>query len=286
LLLCDHKKIITWIDKCNNSLSSNRVYILVGSEIEFYLRQSDQVPSQEKIDIFSSYISECHANLILEKEKGKGQYEIPLPYTLPKDALPLISDVRSLIKASAKKAGMEAIFDPKPFPNDYGSALHLHISMHSADGNNLFTDNQMLMESIIFSILDLIESDLDFICDEQDLDRLKEGWMAPSRICWGGNNRTTAIRIPADKPEHKRFEFRLPSANSDQYRIFLFILIGILRLKQVNKKHDKIYGNAYDEQYSLQPLRFCNNMEKKNFIDIDKIDVLVENLCRSAGFKL
>ena len=50
------------------------------------------------------------------------------------------------------------------------------------------------------------------------------------------------------------------------YLIFLFILIGILRLKQVNKKHDKIYGNAYDEQYSLQPLRFCNNMEKKNLI--------------------
>lgn len=288
MLLCDREQIVTWIDKALKSLSFHGVYILIGSEIEFYLRSNDVSPSENDIKAFSSYISSLNsqASLQVEKEKGEGQYEIPINYTEPKDAMALIEYTRGLIEDSAKKFGMDAIFSAKPFNNDYGSALHLHISAHDVNGKNLFADNPVFMEHVIFSILDLIESDLDFICNEEDLERFQEGWMAPSHVCWGGNNRTTAIRIPHDKSESKRFEFRLPSANSDQYKVLLFILIGLLKSGKVGNKYAKIYGNAYDEQYSLQRLKFCNNMEKKNFTDVNKVDALVESLCKSTVFKL
>lgn len=288
MLLCDRQKIVTCIDSVLESLSFHGVYILIGSEIEFYLRTNNLVPSENDIKAFSFYIYSLNAKtpLQVEKEKGVGQYEIPINYTAPKEAMALIDYTRDLIQASAKKFGMDAIFSAKPFEDDYGSALHLHISVHDIDGKNLFTYNSSFMECIIFSILDLIESDLDFICNEEDLERFKEGWMAPSHICWGGNNRTTAIRIPHDKLENKRFEFRLPSANSDQYKVLLFILIGVLKSGKVDNKHSKIYGNAYDEQYSLQRLKFCNNIEKKNFIDVHKLNTLIDSLCKSAVFKL
>lgn len=285
---CDRQQIVTWINNILESLSFHGLYILIGSEIEFYLRTNNLAPSEDDIKAFSSYISSLNSqtSLQVEKEKGVGQYEIPINYTQPDEAMALIDYTRDLIQDSAKKFGMDAIFSAKPFKDEYGSALHLHISLHDADGKNLFTYNSDFMEHIIFSILDLIESDLDFICNEEDLERFQEGWMAPSHICWGGNNRTAAIRIPHDKSENKRFEFRLPSANSDQYRVLLFILIGVLKSGKIENKHSKIYGNAYDEQYSLQRLKFCNSIEKKNFIDVHKVDVLVESLCKSAVFKL
>lgn len=288
MLLCDRKKIVTWIDNVLKSLSFHGIYILIGSEIEFYLRANNLIPSEDKIAAFSSYISTFYIKEMLkvEKEKGAGQYEIPINYTAPIDAMVFIDYTRDLIESSAKKFGMDAIFSAKPFKDDYGSALHLHVSIHDVEGKNLFSDNHDFMESIIFSILDLIERDLDFICNEEDLERFKEGWMAPSHVCWGGNNRTAAIRIPHDKSENKRFEFRVPSANSDQYKVLLFILIGVLKSAKITNKYTKIYGNAYDEQYSLQRLQFCNNIEEKNFIDVHKVDALVENLCKSAVFKL
>ena len=79
--------------------------------------------------------------------------------------------------------------------------------------------------------------------------------MAPINISWGGNNRTTAIRVPDSKPEFRRIELRVPSANASLEKVIAFILIGALHgLKNENLYYERIYGNAFDEQYALQLL--------------------------------
>ena len=76
--------------------------------------------------------------------------------------------------------------------------------------------------------------------------------MAPTHISYGGNNRTTLIRIPDLLP--RRLEHRLASADADPYKVIYAILSSIntgLKHPEQIAKLDKTYGNAYDPQYNL-----------------------------------
>jgi glutamine synthetase len=91
-----------------------------------------------------------------------------------------------------------------------------------------------------------------FLPKEEDYQRLDSRFMAPTHICYGGNNRTTLIRIPDSLP--KRIEHRLASADANPYEVIYAILSSIysgLKHPQQITKIDKIYGNAYDPQYNL-----------------------------------
>ena len=79
--------------------------------------------------------------------------------------------------------------------------------------------------------------------------------MAPSHVCFGGNNRSVAIRVPEAYP--RRLEHRVSSPITDSYLAICAILqalyLGIDKPSSISS-HGKIYGNAFLEQYNLQPL--------------------------------
>ncbi len=244
-------------------LRASNILVLLGIEIEFYLRQEDRAPDDDTVFKFSSLIP----NFTLEKERGHGQYEFATAYTEASEAVSALCNLKKRINYAADACKIRAIFEPKPFIDDYGSAMHLHLSLHRDDGSNIFKEDDEMMQQTISSILNLLESDLDFICNEGDLARLQPGWMAPSHLAWGGNNRSVVLRIPHDTPTHRRFEFRLPSADADVYRVLLFLLVGVIFREAKKIHHPKIYGNAYDPQYNLPRLEFCNNILQKHFVD-------------------
>jgi len=265
-----------------NQLRLNKIFLWLGIEIEFYLRKEGRAPDDEVITRFSALFPE----ILLEKERGNGQYEFAMPYKEAEKAISALIKLKKRMLIAAKECALELILEPKPFADDYGSAMHLHLSLHDADGDNLFSENNDLMDGIIASVLDLVRTDLDFICNEGDLIRLQPGWMAPSHIAWGGNNRSMVIRVPHDSPAHRRFEFRLPSANSNPYKVLLFLLVGVLLSKGQKAIHTKIYGNAHDPQYNLPKLEFCNNILLKRFQDLSSLqkvlnDVKIQKLVES-----
>ena len=92
-----------------------------------------------------------------------------------------------------------------------------------------------------------------FLPLEGDRERLDEKFMAPTHICYGGNNRTVAIRIPDSIP--RRLEHRLPAASADPASVIYAILASIVKglSDRIDTKiYAKIFGNAFDKQYGLQ----------------------------------
>lgn len=222
---------------------------VLGAEIEFYLSQ--------KIDI------KLLADLIgyhISLEKGQNQYEVNLrPSSDIIEFAKEIEYLRNNICARSKAMGGWADFSSKPYANDYGSSMHIHLNFLPYNHER----NNNINESIHNEISD-IEKYAQILCHylpqyidyflplAEDYRRLDSKFQAPTHISWGGNNRTVLIRIPDSYPI--RLEHRLPSANADPVGAIFAILDSIrLGLDSLEKipKLEKTYGNAHDVQYNL-----------------------------------
>lgn len=253
----------------------------VGAELEFYLLDQEVLPSAFPLTSTSynaklqqelpHYITELHELLSknvqsyddLVPERGEGQYEITIRHH--KDVQRVAYELllaRRLISEFADANEKLALFSAKPFANDYGSALHFHISLYDDKGKNLFANTCLEpneTEICYQAIAGLLGSCLEylpcFIPTAKDLVRLVPGYDAPTHICWGGNNRTTLLRLPVTG-EGRRIEHRLASANANPHLALAAIVNGIT-YGIVNRltPPSRIYGNAYDKQYQLPKIQ-------------------------------
>ncbi len=225
-------------------------------ELEFYLTK--------EIDIELSKLT----NVILKKEKGFLQYEIDIE---PEDDIIKLIErfyrVKEKLKQCAKKIGSEIIFDAKPYPEDYGSSMHIHFNLLNTKNINLF-DNNEYKDLIASGLCDSIKNDfLAFAPTHNCYLRYDKAFMAPTKISYGNNNRSVAIRTPDAKP--KRLEHRVASSNADLYMVLFCILqstYNTLNTKDYNVQHKKIYGNAFDEQYNLESFHPDIASAYRNFI--------------------
>ena len=222
---------------------------VMGAELEFYLSDNIDI---EKLGQAIGYD--------LEKERGNGQYEIQfLPHHNLVLLAQLIEDTRnSITKYCAAQNGW-ANFNSKPYMDDFGSSMHVHINFSEDD------DIEKYANMLCYSLKDYINYCLPL---EQDYKRLDHKFMAPTHVCWGGNNRSVMIRIPDVLP--KRIEHRLPSSSADPALLFYGFLKAIeqsLCKKEGGAASLKIYGNAFDEQYNLQKIiNFASNgVPRANF---------------------
>ena len=210
---------------------------IMGAELEFYLSYNVDVKLLER-----------EINYIIKLEKGRNQYEIDFAPTHDLVSIAKeINIVRSKIVNQTKKMNGHADFHSKPFINDYGSSMHIHLNF--LEDTNIEKYAQILC-SVIYQYLDY------FLPLEQDYQRLDAKFMAPTHICWGGNNRSVLIRIPDSLP--KRLEHRLSSSNADPSLVIFAILDGIKNGLENNTKIinlPKIYGNAFDPQYGLKRIK-------------------------------
>ncbi|RTK92410.1 MAG: glutamine synthetase [Rickettsiales bacterium] len=209
---------------------------IIGVELEFYL--TDNI----NIAILANKI-----NYQIKFEKGKNQYEIDFKPT--QDLITIAKEIvltRDIISDIAKDMGGLADFRSKPFIDDYGSSMHIHLNF--LEDNNIDKYAQILCSQL--------EQYLNyFLPTQEDYERLDSKFMAPTHISWGGNNRSVLIRIPDSLP--KRIEHRLASSNTDPALVIFAIMDGIKNGLENNEeiKHlPKIYGNAYDPQYNLQKI--------------------------------
>ena len=235
----------------------------VGIEVEFYLHNC------VNIEKFTA----LYGNPIIP-ERGKDQYEINLKSS--PDLVGVCNGFhchKNKLFSAATILNQLIDFNPKPIKEDYGSSVHYHLSLHDEKGCNIFgiEDNTHIIESVIASILELTNQSLYMLTAVNDFDRFVPHFMAPVNISWGGNNRTTLLRIPDSLKANKRIEFRLPSSNSAPEIVIVFLLTATLEgLKNKKKPIEKIYGNAYDRQYRLTPL-LANLIEAKKcfrFVEI------------------
>ena len=239
-----------------NELSNLGLKPLLGVELEFYIlgAVSDQ--------LLKAITAET--GIEVQKEKGINQYEIATDtFDSVLSLINYVNLIKEKIISIGVSYGVTISFRPKPFPNDYGSGMHIHMSFIDKDKNNIFNagaidENRYLLHNI-GGILHLLNMSLAMIIDhsKEEFDRLHNSQLTPSTVSWGKNNRTTAIRIPDSHPSNRnrRIEFRVPSASSDLSNCIIFLLTSaIYGIKKMLLPGDCIYGNANDTTYNLVSL--------------------------------
>jgi glutamine synthetase len=259
IISINERKLNYQINKLRNIDMGN---ILVGAEIEFYANRETSPADIKKI-LFNSNIN----NFFIEKECGPNQFEIQFqPYSdMSKLCLDLFM-TRKILQEEVSASFFNSL------DNEFGNALHFHINFLDCNGNNLFAKHQdneseLCLLAIGGMLSTLIESMAVFAPFAEDYYRFRPKSYAPTKVSWGNNNRSVALRIPSGNNQNRRVEHRVSSAASDPYLVLSHILSGI-HYGIVNKiipASAKIYGDANDEQYQLPSLPKSLKEAKKYF---------------------
>ena len=170
------------------------------------------------------------------------------------DALRAADDAwlfKMLVKGLARRHGFAASFMAKPYPEYSGSGLHTHFSVLDAAGNNVFDSGgpkgtAMLKQAVAGCLNAMHDSTLIFAPHQNSYERLVPDKHAPTTICWGYENRTAAIRIPAGSPSARRVEHRVAGGDVNPYLMLTVILGAALDgIERELEPPAPISGNAY-----------------------------------------
>ena len=150
-------------------------------------------------------------------EEGPGQNEIDFKYSDALTAADNTATFKWIVRTRAASNGLYADFSPKPFEGQAGSGFHINVS---------FSDESK-MPNAIAGILKHAEELTYFLnTTEESYNRLGE-CKAPKYICWGNQNRSTMIRVPATK-KIKRLEIRSADPECNPYIAFALIIYAAL----------------------------------------------------------
>lgn len=163
-------------------------------------------------------------------EMGVGQFETNLHHS--GDAV-LAADhailLKRLIRGTARAEGWDATFMAKPYADQAGSGLHVHLSLADEEGRNVFADaasGEAAIRHAVAGMQRLMPESLAFFAPNHNSFRRFGGLFAPINRKWGEDNRTVALRIPSDKGAGRRIEHRVAGADANPYLVVAAILAG------------------------------------------------------------
>lgn len=248
--------IHVWVERLQADFGLTPV---VASEIEFYLTGAE--PPAAFWQTFPALCAQENIRLLKhEKEKGQGQYEIAL---LPTDPGQCASDtalLKKMIEAVASKHSMQADFRAKPYEDEPGSGLHIHVHLEDASGKNVFfKQDDVISDALkccIGGLLERMIADMPIFAPHEDSHlRFVERSNAPLTVSWGANNRTTALRLPDSAHDKKRIEHRVAGADADPAQVIAAILSAMHHglMNEINPP-PQIYGDAALPMYGLPRL--------------------------------
>jgi len=267
-MILPKKTSLDILDKLLNKLSEFDLFPVIGAEIEFYLTQ-DNNNFNELWQAPTLIID----NIEVEKEKGKNQFEVKIDYGSDiKLQINKIIKLKQKIEKLAIKQGVVADFRSKPIVNQPGSALHYHIHLENSKKENLFIkkgdqERELLMHCI-GGLCETMNENMIFFAPYSDAYlRFKDKHITtPSKVCWGGNNRSASIRIPLSEKENRRLEHRVACADADPLEVINAIFFGIIFGIEHNTPPPlKVYGNAFLDQYEYSRLTLNIEEAMDNF---------------------
>jgi len=187
------------------------------------------------------------------KEAAPGQFEVNLKHR--DDPMAAADDtilLRRLISECANKYGLRATFMAKPFLEWPGNGMHVHASILDNQGNNIFSgkEGDVRLKHAANGLLNTMrDSLLFFIPGFNGYRRLQPGSYAPTRIAWGRNNRSVAVRVPASEDVATRLEHRLSGADANPYFVLAGVLGGMLKgLEDGELPPPPVVGSAYSRK--------------------------------------
>lgn len=254
---------------------------VIGAEQEFYIYPDFE--TVEKAALFANRVEERSKAMgmpifPLEKERGSGQYEYQLHHS--KDIVHIatfLEYLRLLIAEEAASLGHEAFFDAKPFKDQPGSSLHIHLGLFDDQYNSVFKregeagyeeESKLMLYAVGGLLATMLESMRFFAPTDEAYTRFKPGFNAPINVSWGGNNRTVAVRIPASslEEEGRHIEHRVSTADANPFLVIAVILAGAHfgLMQHIEPSIPKSYGDAGQGDYGFEPF-FTSFAEAKNY---------------------
>ena len=145
--------------------------------------------------------------------------------------------LKRAIKAVARQHAFVACFMAKPFEEDSGSGLHVHMSLVDRNRKNYFSQSKEKMASPPYSarlrhavgglVKTMTDATAIFAPNANSYRRLRPEMFAPVEPNWGANHRNVAIRIPVSDEKNLRFEHRVSGADASPYLVTAAILAGV-----------------------------------------------------------
>ena len=260
---------------------------VVATELEFFLiddsgrtlrvppspksgkrRTGGEVLSLRALDAFDQFFSALYdacesmdipADTAIS-EAGPGQFEINLMHQ--PDPLKAADDTwlfKMLVKGIARSYGFAASFMAKPYDTWPGNGMHMHFSVLTKEGTNIFDNGgedgtDQLRHAVAGCLRAMPGSTLLFAPHENSYDRLVPNAHAPTGIGWAYENRTGAIRIPSSGPKARRIEHRVAGGDVNPYLTIAAILGAALNgIEEKLEPPPAFKGNAYDQQLAQLP---------------------------------
>lgn len=254
---------------------------VVATELEFYLLREDVdhlarprpvsdndaelVPSTDVYDLseldaqrhfFTDVRTACEAQGIpadsILSECAPGQFEINLLHC--DDPLKVADQTllfKHLLKGVARSHGLRVSTMAKPFGDQAGNGMHVHMSLVDAEGNNVFNDgsdegSELLRQAAAGMLATANDAMAFFAPHANSYRRFQESSHAPLNLCWGYDNRTTTLRVPASAPAARRIEHRIAGADVNPYLVLAAILSGVCYgLENRLEAPEPVTGDAY-----------------------------------------
>jgi glutamine synthetase len=225
-----------------------------------------QINSMIDLDEYSSVLADidtmCRAQQVPSTtalaEYGPGQFEVNLAHSA--DVLAGCDQsvrFKRIVKAVARRHGMDATFLSKPYADMAGSGLHVHVSLNDADGRNVFAaDDPLGSRTMQHAAAGLLATMADGMAVFAPLAncwrRFRPEAYVPLTADWSVNNRGAALRVPVSDAANRRLEHRVAGAEANLYLVMSWILGGLLKgLDEKRLPHAPLEGNAYS---GAQPL--------------------------------
>ncbi len=205
-----------------------------------------QVYSMDDVEDFSLYLDEVTQTCLrqgvttgaISGEYAPGQFEINLQHTNnPLRAADHCVLFRRAVQSIARKHGYQGTFMAKPYLDNAGSGLHLHISLVNEKGENVFDGGgqygtskcgtDLLFHSIGGLKLNMADSMAIFAPNANSYHRYVPNIFVPVTPSWGYENRSVAIRVPKSPGAARRLEHRVSGADANPYLVLATLLASI-----------------------------------------------------------
>lgn len=164
-------------------------------------------------------------------EVAPSQHEIDLRYSDAITCADRVFLLKYAIKTIALRHSLHATFMPKPLYGVNGSGMHVHQSLITPDGRNVFydPDGEFQLSKIAYNFIGGLLKYAKETCAilaswVNSYKRLVPGYEAPVYISWANKNRSALIRVPAGRGLSTRLELRNPDPAGNPYLQFAAML--------------------------------------------------------------
>lgn len=190
-------------------------------------------------------------------EGGAGQYEVNIVYCDLLEAADRAFLFKHAVKEIASQHDLMATFMPKTLPG-FGSSCHLHQSVWSPEGRNLFWSedaddglSELARHYIGGVTATMREMTLLFAPTINSYKRFLPDSAAGTTATWGYENRTCGVRILHANEHGCRVEQRVPGGDANPYLAMAGCIAGgLYGIENKVEPPEPVAGNAYRDPSS------------------------------------